>query len=445
MNDRVTVIGGGLAGSEAALQLAAHGIGVDLYEMRPNVKTAAHRTDHLAEVVCSNSFKSMTRTHASGLLKNEMKTLGSFLIPIAEECRVAAGTALAVDRDRFSERVSARVAADPRITVHREEKTTIPDEGPVIMATGPLTTEALAGELTEFLGLSRLYFYDATSPIVSTESIDRDVVFEANRRDAGDGHYLNCPLTEEQYDAFRDAVLAADLYPLHDFENTSFFEACMPIDELARRGRLTLAFGPMRPVGLVDPRTGRRPFAVVQLRPENRDATAYNIVGFQNRLRHGDQRRVLRLVPGLEGAEFYRLGRVHRNTYLRSPDVLDEFLTIRDAPRISLAGQLTGLEGYVEAVATGMLAGLFTARRRLGRPLAPLPAETALGSVLRFVSAYEGKDYRPTNVNFGLFPRLPDRKRKGKERNEAIVARAERALEEWLVRTGETAGSFPVP
>ncbi|HMB69976.1 MAG TPA: methylenetetrahydrofolate--tRNA-(uracil(54)-C(5))-methyltransferase (FADH(2)-oxidizing) TrmFO, partial [bacterium] len=319
MASRVTVIGGGLAGSEAALQLAARGIAVDLREMRPVVATEAHHTDRLAEVVCSNSFKSMAPHHASGLLKEEMKTLGSFLIPIAEECRVEAGTALAIDRDRFAEAVTARVAAQPGITVHREEVRELPSEGPVIVATGPLTSAALVEALTGYLGLGQLYFYDSTAPIVSAESIDRDVVFEANRREAGDGHYLNCPFTEERYREFHAALLAAEKYPLHEFEKATFFEACMPVDVLAERGERTLCFGPMRPVGLVDPRTGRRPHAVVQLRAENRAGTAYNLVGFQNRLRHGDQRRVLRMIPGLENGEFYRLGRIHRNTYLDAP------------------------------------------------------------------------------------------------------------------------------
>ncbi len=430
----VTVIGGGLSGSEAALQLAARDVPVDLWEMRPVVPTDAHHGDRLGEVVCSNSFKSMAPHHASGLLKDEMKAMGSFLIPIAEACRVEAGTALAIDRDEFADAVTARVEAEPRITVHRGEVQDLPADGHVIVATGPLTSPALTESLTRFLGLDQLYFYDSTAPIVSAESIDRDVVFEANRRDAGDGHYLNCPFSEEQYDAFWSALVEGDQYPLHEFEKATFFEACMPVDELARRGRRTLCFGPMRPVGLIDPRTGRRPFAVAQLRPENRDATAYNLVGFQNRLRHGDQKRILRMIPGLESAEFYRLGRVHRNTYLNAPKVLDATLAVRQEPRVSLAGQITGLEGYVEAVATGMLAGLYTAHRLRGDLPEPLPPESALGSLMRFVSGYEGKDYRPTNVNFGLFPPLADRRRKGRERNSALADRARAAMADWTAR-----------
>ena len=429
--ERVTVVGGGLAGSEAALQLAARGVGVDLFEMRPTRPTDAHRSDRLAEVVCSNSFKSTGAAHASGLLKREMKRFGSQLIPIAEECRVEAGTALAIDRDRFADLVTRRVASDPLVAIHRHEVTSIPD-GPVIVATGPLTSPELVSALTSFLGVDQLYFYDSTAPIVSAESVNRDIVFTANRRDEGEGHYLNCAFTEAEYDAFYRAVLGAEQYPLHEFEDAKFFEACMPIDDLARRGRLTLCFGPMRPVGLIDPRTGSRPFAVVQLRAENREATAYNLVGFQNRMRHGDQKDVLRRIPGLEAAEFYRLGRVHRNTYLDAPRALDAFLAVRGEPRVSLAGQLTGLEGYVEAIATGMLAGAFTADRIRGVPLDTPPPETALGALLRFVSAYEGKEYRPTNVNFGLFPALDDRKSKGRERNAKIVARAEEAFDRWL-------------
>jgi methylenetetrahydrofolate--tRNA-(uracil-5-)-methyltransferase len=432
MSERVTVIGGGLAGSEAALQLAARGIDVDLHEMRPGVPTPAHRTSRLAEIVCSNSFKSTSRTNASGLLKEEMKRLGCFLIPMAEECRVEAGSALAVDRDEFAGAVTARVESEARITLHRGEVVALPATGPVIVATGPLTSEALAACLAERLGTERLWFHDATAPIVAADSIDRSVVFRANRRSVEPGDYLNCPLDEAQYDAFVAAVLAAERYPLHEFETGRFFEACMPIDDLAARGRLTLAFGPMRPVGLIDPRTRRRPFAVVQLRAENRAATAYNLVGFQNRMRQGDQRRVLRLIPGLENAEFHRLGRVHRNTYVDAPRVLTRFLEAKADPRILLAGQLTGLEGYVECVATGMLAAAFTAARLRGISVPPLPGETALGSLLEFCSGYEGAEYRPTNANFGLFPPLPGSRAKGRERNELLARRAGAALEAWI-------------
>jgi methylenetetrahydrofolate--tRNA-(uracil-5-)-methyltransferase len=442
VRESITVIGGGLAGSEAALQLAARGIHVDLHEMRPHVATPAHRTDRLAEIVCSNSFKSTSPASASGLLKEEMKRLGCLLIPIAEDCRVEAGTALAVDRDEFARRVTARVQAEPRITVHRAEVVALPEGGPVIVATGPLTSDALARALAVRLGAEGLWFYDATAPIVAAESIDRDVVFAANRRDPGGGDYLNCPLDEAQYDAFVAAVVAAERYPLHEFETGRFFEACMPIDDLASRGRLTLAFGPMRPVGLVDPRTGRRPFAVVQLRPENRAATAYNLVGFQNRMRHAEQRRVLRMIPGLEHAEFHRLGRVHRNTYFDAPRVLTRRLEAKRDARIFLAGQLTGLEGYVECVATGMLAGAFAAAQLAGSDVPPLPVETALGAILQACTAYEGAEYRPTNVNFGLFPPLAGSRAKGRERNALVAQRAREALTAWLADPA-AAAAFP--
>jgi methylenetetrahydrofolate--tRNA-(uracil-5-)-methyltransferase len=431
MSARVTIVGGGLAGSEAALQLAARGIAVDLYEMRPQQPTPAHRTDQLAELVCSNSFKSTSPSHASGLLKEEMARAGCILLALANESRVEAGTALAIDRDRFSTLVTERVLRERLVRVHRSEVTEIP-EGDVILATGPLTSDALAQSMSRLLGIERLHFYDATAPIVNAATIDRSIAFEANRRDAGTGHYLNCPFDEAEYEAFYQAVLAAEQYPLHEFEDVKFFEACMPIDDLARRGRETLRFGPMRPIGLIDPRTGRRPYAVVQLRPENRDATAYNLVGFQNRMRRGDQTRSLRTIPGLAHAEFHRYGRVHRNTYLDAPKLIDRTLRLRAHPRITIAGQLTGLEGYVESIATGMLAAMFTADRLQGREPAPPPRETALGALLFCMSEYEGNEYRPTNINFGLFPELENSKARGRDKAERMTKRALAALDQWL-------------
>ncbi len=428
------VIGGGLAGSEAALQLAARGISVDLFEMRPLRATGAHTSDRLAEIVCSNSFKSTSPAHASGLLKEEMRRSGAQLLRIADECRVPAGTALAIDRERFADLVTARIEGEERIRIRREEVTEIPSASTVIVATGPLTSDALARSLTELVGAKRLHFYDATAPIVAAETIDRTAVFVANRRDAGDGHYLNCPFTEERYDAFYEAVLGAEQYPLHAFEETTFFEACMPIDDLARRGRKTLLFGPMRPVGLVDPRTGFRPFAVVQLRPENRALTAYNLVGFQNRIRRADQTRALRLIPGLENAEFYRLGRVHRNTYFDAPRVLDRTLQLRGAPHVFLAGQLTGLEGYVESIATGMLAGMFAAARIQDAELTPPPRTTMLGALLETMSAYEGRDYRPTNANLGILPPLENSRARGREKALRLAERALQDLEAWTAQ-----------
>jgi methylenetetrahydrofolate--tRNA-(uracil-5-)-methyltransferase len=428
MSARITIVGGGLAGSEAALQLAARGIAVDLFEMRPQQPTPAHRTDQLAELVCSNSFKSTSPSHASGLLKEEMVRSGCILLALANESRVEAGTALALDRDRFSTLVTERVLGERLVHVHRSEVAEIP-EGDVILATGPLTSDALAQSMSRFLGIERLHFYDATAPIVDAATIDRSIAFEANRRDAGTGHYLNCPFDATEYEAFHQAVLAAEQYPLHEFEDLKFFEACMPIDDLARRGRETLRFGPMRPIGLIDPRTGRRPYAVVQLRPENRAATAYNLVGFQNRMRRGDQTRVLRTIPGLAQAEFHRFGRVHRNTYLDAPKLIDRSLRIKAHPRITIAGQLTGLEGYVESIATGMLAAMFTADRLHGREP---PRETALGALLACMSEYEGKEYRPTNINFGLFPELENSKARGRDKAERMTKRALAAFDEWL-------------
>ncbi len=441
MDAPVTIVGGGLAGSEAALQLAARGVPVTLFEMRPAVPTAAHRTDRLAEIVCSNSFKSTSLAHASGLLKEEMTRIGAFLLEIARESRVEAGTALALDRDAFAERVTERVAAEPLVRVERREVSAIPESGFVLVATGPLTSDALAASLTELLGTPRLHFYDSTAPIVAAESIDRSIAFEANRHDEGSGHYLNCPFTRDEYDAFVAALLEAEQYPLHDFEKPAFFEACMPVDDLARRGPRTLAFGPMRPIGLVDPRTGKRPYADVQLRPENRAATAYNLVGFQNRMRRGDQTRVLRTIPGLAAAEFYRLGRVHRNTYLDAPRVLDATLRVRAHPRLHLAGQLTGLEGYVEAVATGMLAGIFLADRVRGVEPEPPPPESALGALLVFMSSYEGRDYRPTNVNFGIFPPIAGARARGRDKAVLYAERALASLDAWLARRDPVAGA----
>jgi methylenetetrahydrofolate--tRNA-(uracil-5-)-methyltransferase len=441
MNARVTIVGGGLAGSEAALQLAARGIPVDLFEMRPKQETPAHRTDRLAEIVCSNSFKSLAPAHASGLLKMEMRRLGAQLLAIADECRVEAGTALAIDRERFAARVTARVEAEPLVHVKREEVTEIPDGVPVILATGPLTSDRLAEAISRRIGSPRLHFYDATAPIVAAETIDRTIAFEANRRGAGEGHYLNCPFTPAEYDAFYEAVLGAEQYPLHAFEETVYFEACMPIDDLARRGRKTLLFGPMRPIGLIDPRTGRRPFAVVQLRPENREGTAYNLVGFQNRMRRADQTRALRAIPGLRNAEFYRYGRVHRNTYLDAPRVLDATLRLRGAPHVTVAGQLTGLEGYVESILTGMLAGRFTASRLCGREPRPFPRETMTGALLHHMSAHEGSDYRPTNANFGLLPPLDDARPRGREKAARLAELALRTLDAHLEPESIEAGA----
>ncbi len=434
IREPVTIIGGGLAGSEAAWQLAQRGIHVVLYEMRPQRPTEAHQTDRLAELVCSNSFRSASLDTAVGLLKEEMRRLGSLILAAAERTSVPAGSALAVDRERFAEIVTEAITSCPRITVVREEVRDIP-EGLCLIATGPLTSPALSYALQELLGHKYLYFYDAIAPIVTADSIDRSVVFSASRYGKGGDDYLNCPMTREEYYAFVDAVLAAEKVPVRDFERCVYFEGCMPIEEMARRGRDTLAFGPMRPVGLVDPRSGQRPYAVVQLRQDNAAATLYNMVGFQTKMTYPEQRRVFRMIPGLEKAEFVRLGSLHRNTFINSPRVLSPTLQLRRRPTTLLAGQLVGVEGYVESAATGLLAGLNIARLMAGLPCVVPPATTALGSLLAYVSDPKRRDFQPMNANYGLFPPLDGRER-GREKRERLARRALHDLEEWIHHNG---------
>lgn len=444
----VTIVGGGLAGSEAAWQVARSGFPVRLYEMRPVKRTPAHQTGWLAELVCSNSFKSRALTDASGLLKEEMRRLGSLLIPLAEAFAVPAGQALAVDRERFAQAVTARLEGHPLIEIVREEITTLPEERPLIVATGPLTSDALAGELQRLFGdfvashqadgpwaappSSLLAFYDAISPIVSADSIDFGIVFAASRYGKGGEDYLNCPMTREEYLAFWQAVRTADLYPLHDFEETRFFEACLPIEELAGRGEDALRYGPMRPVGLIDPRTGRRPYAVVQLRQENQEATMYNMVGFQTRMRRGEQKRIFRMIPGLEKAEFLRYGSIHRNTFIPAPVLLKETLQFKGDEGLFFAGQLIGVEGYLESAGTGLLAGFNAARLLQGKPAIPLPPTTSLGSLLRYIVQANPQRFQPMNVNFGLLPPLPQRVRDRHERNLRLAERALQDLEGWI-------------
>lgn len=430
----VIVVGGGLAGSEAAWQLARRGIPVLLYEMRPQRQTEAHRTDRLAELVCSNSFRSASLDAAVGLLKEEMRRLGSLVLAAADRTSVPAGAALAVDRDLFAEAVTRAIAECPEITVVREELREIP-EGLCLIATGPLTSPALSYALQELLGQKYLYFYDAIAPIVTADSIDRSVVFAASRYGKGGEDYLNCPMTRDEYYAFVDALLAAEKVPVRDFERCIYFEGCMPIEEMARRGRDTLAFGPMRPVGLIDPRTGERPYAVVQLRQDNAAATLYNMVGFQTKMTYPEQRRVFRMIPGLEKAEFVRLGSLHRNTFINSPRVLEPTLSLRRRPRTFIAGQLIGVEGYVESAATGLLAGLNIARMLAGEPCVVPPPTTALGALLAYVTDPRRKDFQPMNANYGLFPPLPGRER-GREKRERLARRALHDLEEWMARHG---------
>jgi methylenetetrahydrofolate--tRNA-(uracil-5-)-methyltransferase len=425
----LTVIGGGLAGCEAAWQAAEAGWAVRLVEMRPLRRTEAHQTDRLAELVCSNSFRNASLDTAVGLLKEEMRRLGSLVVRVADATSVPAGAALAVDRDHFAAGVTAAIESHPLISLRREEVEAIP-EGVVIVATGPLTSPALSECLQRRLGERHLYFYDAIAPIVTADSIDRAIAFPASRYGKGDD-YLNFPMTRAEYYAFVDSVLAADKVPTRDFERCVYFEGCMPIEELARRGRDTLAFGPMRPVGLVDPRTGKRPFAVAQARQDNREGTLYNLVGFQTKMTHPEQRRVLRTIPGLANAEFVRLGSLHRNTFIHSPSVLRATLQLRSSPEVFIAGQLVGVEGYVESTATGLLAGCNAARLLAGEPLLVPPPTTSLGSLLAYVTDPTRRDFQPMNANYGLFPPV-EAKLRGRERRRLL---AKRALEEsgsWI-------------
>lgn len=433
----VHVIGGGLAGSEAAYQLAIRGQQVILHEMRPVVQTAAHKTDRLAELVCSNTFKSTELTNAHGLLKAEMRRMGSMILECADEARVAAGSALAVDRDVFAAAVTARIAGEPCITVVREEVTSL--DSPCIVATGPLTSDALATAIRARLGLDSLSFYDAIAPIVARESVDDSKVFRASRYDretssiAEDGGaYLNCPMSREEYDAFLDALIAADQYHGHDFDEAPFFEGCMPIEVAAERGRDTLRFGPMKPVGLRDPRTGREAYAVVQLRQEDRAGRMWNLVGFQTRLRIAEQQRVLKMIPGLADAEFLRYGSIHRNSYLNSPAALDESLSARDDPNLMFAGQLTGVEGYTESAATGLLAGINLARKLDGQFSIIPPPTTMLGALYRYIRECDPKHFQPMNANFGLIDDLPSVVRDKRKKREMFAERALNEMTAWL-------------
>lgn len=431
--DRVHVIGGGLAGSEAAWQLARREVAVRLHEMRPARRTEAHRGDRLAELVCSNSFRSSSVDAAVGLLKEEMRRLGSLVMEVADLARLPAGGALAVDREVFAEEITRRIEAEPSIEIVREEVTSLDGLGaePAIVATGPLTSPALYEELRGLFGRDHLYFYDAISPIVTAESIDRSVVFSASRYGKGGDDYLNCPLGREQYERFIDEVLGADKVPTREFEKCLYFEGCMPIEEIARRGRESLAFGPMRPVGLVDPRSGRRSHAVVQLRQDNRAATLYSMVGFQTKMTYPEQRRVFRMIPGLERVEFVRLGSLHRNTFIHSPSLLEPTLELRRRPALFFAGQLVGVEGYAESTASGLLAGLNAARRLRGRPMAVPPATTALGSLVAYVTDPSRREFQPMNANYGLFPPIADRLR-GRDKRAALGRRATADLERWI-------------
>ncbi|WP_417637481.1 FADH(2)-oxidizing methylenetetrahydrofolate--tRNA-(uracil(54)-C(5))-methyltransferase TrmFO [Enterococcus faecalis] len=423
MTKKVTIIGAGLAGSEAAWQVANAGVPVDLYEMRPVKKTPAHQTENFAELVCSNSLRGNSLTNAVGVLKEEMRRLNSIIIGSADQTAVPAGGALAVDRDSFSETITEKIKSHPLITIKNEEITDIP-EGIVIIATGPLTSESLSQKIQEFNGSEGFYFYDAATPIIDKSTIDMDKVYLKSRYNKGEAAYLNCPMTEEEFNAFHEALVNAEVVPLRTFEKEKFFEGCMPIEVMAQRGIKTMLFGPMKPVGLEDPKTGKRPYAVIQLRQDNAAASLYNIVGFQTHLKWGEQKRVFRMIPGLENAEFVRYGVMHRNSFMNSPELLKPTYQSKKRDDLFFAGQMTGVEGYVESAASGLLAGINAARLAKGEEPIEFPRETTLGSMAYYITHAEGKHFQPMNANFGLFPELPERIRDKKERYEAIANRA---------------------
>lgn len=434
--DRIWIVGGGLAGCEAAMQLARRGFSVTLLEQKPLRRTPAQIGDGLAELVCSNSMRGAALSNAVGLLKEELRRAGSLVMEIADRTRVPAGGALAVDRERFSEEMTSVIRVDPRIEVQSAEVRSIPEGRPVILATGPLTGDELAADLAARIGGAHLAYYDAIAPILSAESIDWECVFKQSRYGKGaeegdDEAYVNCPLDEEQYRAFVAAVLGAEKVKPREFEQVRYFEGCLPIEVMAERGEQTLAFGPMKPVGLVDPRTGRRPYAVVQLRPEDAHGSAYNMVGFQTRMTYGEQQRVFRMIPGLENAEFQRFGSVHRNTFVNAPVVLDETMQLRAAPGVFLAGQITGVEGYVESAAGGFLCALMLAQRLRGGDIVPPPETTALGG-LRAHLLRPNPNFQPSNVTWAHFPPHENRRLKKRDRYEAMAQRALRDLDPWL-------------
>lgn len=457
MKAGVRIIGAGLAGSEAAWQCARRGVDVELFEMRPARSTPAHQTSDFAELVCSNSLKSESENTAPWLLKEEMRRAGSLLIEIARECAVPAGHALAVDRVAFAAKVTEAISQEPRIAVHREEVTSVAESGDqiTVIATGPLTSDALASEIARLSAIHfdnnsdqdraasqtaesdvptspHLYFYDSISPIVEADSIEMSRVYLAARYDKGSADYINCPMSREEYDAFYDALLSAQPVEEREWEKLNYFESCLPIEEIARRGRDTLRFGPMKPVGLKDPRTGRMPYAVVQLRQENLRADSYNLVGFQNHLKFGDQARVLRLIPGLESARFLRYGQIHRNTYINSPALLRETLQMKAHERILFAGQICGVEGYVESIATGLMAGLNAAQLALGIAPLPPPRPSAFGSLTHYVTHANSKTFQPANITFDLLPPLDKKIRDRKERHRSQCELALKEFAAWL-------------
>jgi len=434
---RVRIVGGGLAGCEAAWQLAKRGIGVDLHEMRPVRQTPAHQTDQLAELVCSNSLRGNALDQAAGLLKEEMRRLDSLVMRVADAVRVPAGSALAVDRGLFAEKITDAVATLPGLRLYREEVRCIPDDPIVILATGPLTADALAAEIAGFVGSEHLYFYDAVSPVLETDSIDFGRTFRASRYGKGGDDYLNCPLTPDEYQAFYAALTGAATAQIHDFERELFFEGCLPVEVIASRGEDTLRFGPMKPVGLANPRTGARPYAVVQLRQDNLAASHHSMVGFQTHLKWGEQARVFRMIPGLERAEFVRYGMIHRNTFVNAPRTLEPTFETRRRPGLFFAGQMSGVEGYVESAASGLIAGLSAAARARGATPLALPPDTALGALGRYVSASDPEHYQPTNIAFGLLPELDGKVRDKSRKRLALADRALRSLDAFRAKLDE--------
>jgi methylenetetrahydrofolate--tRNA-(uracil-5-)-methyltransferase len=428
----VTVVGAGLAGSEAAWQIARQGVPVRLFEMRPVRSTPAHHTAHFAELVCSNSLRAAAITNAVGLLKEEMRRLDSLVIRAADTHSVPAGGALAVDRERFSQYITEALEAHPLVEVVRSEVTELPQEDIAVIATGPLTSSSLSDAIQRFIGGEYLYFFDAAAPIVTKESVDMDKVYLASRYNKGEAAYLNCPMTKDEFEAFYEALISAETAPLHDFEEEKYFEGCMPVEVMAKRGPKTLLFGPMKPVGLEDPRTGQRPYAVVQLRQDNAAATLFNMVGFQTHLKWGEQKRVFRMIPGLENAEFVRYGVMHRNTYINSPTALRPTYQSKKSERLFFAGQITGVEGYVESAAAGLLAGINAGRLARGLEPIVLPPTTAIGSLAHYITHTDKDNFQPMNATFGLMPPLTERIR---DKRERALKMAERALNDLAAFT----------
>ncbi|WP_397338391.1 MULTISPECIES: FADH(2)-oxidizing methylenetetrahydrofolate--tRNA-(uracil(54)-C(5))-methyltransferase TrmFO [Paenibacillus] len=435
---QVTVIGAGLAGTEAAWQIASRGVRVKLYEMRPVVKTPAHHTDKFAELVCSNSLRANGLTNAVGVLKEEMRMLNSLVLGAADKHAVPAGGALAVDRDGFSGEITSTLQQHPLIEVVNEELTSLPEDGIVVVATGPLTSPALSEQIKALMGEEYFYFYDAAAPIIEKDSIDMNKVYLASRYDKGEAAYLNCPMTEEEFDVFYDALITAEVAQLKEFEKEIYFEGCMPIEVMMKRGKQTALFGPMKPVGLVNPHTGTLPHAVVQLRQDNAAGTLYNLVGFQTHLKWGEQKRVFSLIPGLENAEFVRYGVMHRNTFINSPKLLRPTYQFKDRPNLFFAGQMTGVEGYVESAASGLIAGMNAAKAALGQELVVLPVETTLGSMAQYITTADFKHFQPMNANFGLLPKLETKIRNKKEKNEALAQRALDGIARFAASEGLT-------